>query len=126
MTLVHHELCFGCGRTNLFGLLLDLEERAKGTVSGRCFIKQDHQGPDRGCAHDGLIAAALVEAMALAGGSDARLARFATEVQGQARVGSFVDVEARTGPGGTVVAAATVEGDQVASATGTFKACRTA
>ncbi len=123
MTLVHHELCFGCGRTNLFGLLLDLEEGPKGTVSGRCFIKQDHQGPDRGQAHDGLIAAALVEAMALAGGPDARLARFETEVHGQAGVGSFVDVEARTGQNRTVVAAASVEGDQVASATGTFRAC---
>ncbi len=27
MTLVHHELCFGCGRANLFGLHLDLERQ---------------------------------------------------------------------------------------------------
>ena len=57
--LVHHEFCFGCGRVNLFGLLLEVEETGPGAVAGRCFIKQDHQGPDRGNAHEGVVAAAV-------------------------------------------------------------------
>ena len=48
MPLVHHELCFGCGRTNLCGLLLEVQEKASGSVAGRGFIKQDHQGAERG------------------------------------------------------------------------------
>ena len=72
MPLVHHELCFGCGRTNLFGLLLELERTDEGAVAGRCFIKQDHQGPEPGFAHEGIIATALSEAMALACGQHAR------------------------------------------------------
>jgi hypothetical protein len=46
----------GCGRTSLFGLLLEVEEVAPGAVAGRCFIKQDHQGVDGGRAHDGVLA----------------------------------------------------------------------
>jgi len=42
MPLLRHELCFGCGPTNRFGLLLEVEEVAPGAVAGRCFIKQDH------------------------------------------------------------------------------------
>ena len=68
MALVHHDLCFGCGQTNLFGLLLEVERVDPDRVAGRCFIKQDHQGPDRTAAHQGVIAAALCEAMALACG----------------------------------------------------------
>src|SRR4051812_11893123 len=60
----HHELCFGCGQSNLFGLQIELERRAGGGVEGRFFVKQDHQGPP-GFAHGGVIAAALDEAMAL-------------------------------------------------------------
>lgn len=45
MALVHHDLCFGCGQTNLFGLLLEVERVDERRVTGRCFIKQDHQGP---------------------------------------------------------------------------------
>jgi acyl-coenzyme A thioesterase PaaI-like protein len=70
--LVHHELCFGCGRVNLFGLLLEVEPTGPEAVAGRCFFKQDHQGADRGSAHDGVVAAALGEAMALACGLGAR------------------------------------------------------
>ena len=65
MARVHHEQCFGCGRTNLFGLLLEVEEVAPGAVAGRCFIKQDHQGAEGGRAHDGVVAAALSEAMSV-------------------------------------------------------------
>ena len=59
MALVHHELCFGCGRTNLFGLLLELERSERDAVTGRCFIKQDHQGPVPGRAHPGIVGCAL-------------------------------------------------------------------
>jgi hypothetical protein len=44
MPLVHDELCSGCGRVNLFGLLLDAEPGGAGRLTARCFIKQDHQG----------------------------------------------------------------------------------
>jgi acyl-coenzyme A thioesterase PaaI-like protein len=63
LTVVHHELCFGCGLANLFGLQLELERDGDG-VAGRFFVKQDHQGPP-GFAHGGILATALDEAMAL-------------------------------------------------------------
>jgi hypothetical protein len=94
MALVHHELCFGCGRTNLFGLLLEVEEGSAGAVSGRCFIKQDHQGPVPGTAHDGLIATALLDAIALARGSSAQPASLTVEFLARAPVGAFLDIEA--------------------------------
>ena len=79
--MTHGDLCFGCGQANLFGLQLE---------GGRFFVKQDHQGPDGG-AHLGILAAALLEAMALAGG-DPRTARI--ELTGRAPVGEFVEVDA--------------------------------
>lgn len=87
MPLVHHELCFGCGRANLFGLMLEIEETAAGSVAGRCFIKQDHQGADRGFAHEGVLAAALSEAMAC--GADARAVDLRLALGHRAPVGSF-------------------------------------
>src|SRR4051794_7815661 len=63
VAITHHELCFGCGLANLFGLQLELEP-SDGGVAGRFFVKQDHQGPP-GFAHGGVIATALDEAMAL-------------------------------------------------------------
>jgi hypothetical protein len=95
--LSHHDLCFGCGQANLFGLQLE---------GGRFFVKQDHQGPD-GSAHPGIIATALVESMLLAGGevADVRL-----ELSGPAPVGEFVDIEA-TAAGAT----ARCRGEVVAS-----------
>ena len=42
----HHDLCFGCGLANVFGLHLELERTGGGGLSGRFFVKQDHQGPD--------------------------------------------------------------------------------
>jgi hypothetical protein len=92
--LIHHELCFGCGRTNLFGLHLEAEETARGSVAGRAFIKQDHQGATLGQAHDGIVTAALAEALAFAVGPDARLQMLEIDVVGSARVGEFLDVEA--------------------------------
>ena len=65
----HHDLCFGCGVANLFGLQMELERTGAG-VAGRVFLKQDHQGPG-GTAHAGVVAAALEEAMALAAREEA-------------------------------------------------------
>jgi acyl-coenzyme A thioesterase PaaI-like protein len=110
--LTHHELCFGCGRTNLFGLLLEVEPSSDDTVRGRCFIKQDHQGAERGYAHQGIIAAALSEAIALAAGPDAQTKRLEVQFHGPVPVGAFLDVEADTRR-----ATATSEGALVATAT---------
>jgi acyl-coenzyme A thioesterase PaaI-like protein len=90
--LRHHELCFGCGQANLFGLQLELQRRPDGGVEGRFFVKQDHQGPP-GMAHAGVLAAALEEAIALAAGgwtTDLELTLLAP-----APVGAFVSVTAR-------------------------------
>jgi len=125
MPLVHHELCFACGRTNLFGLLLEVEETGPGAVAGRCFIKQDHQGADRGNAHEGVIATALAEAMALACGLDARTVSLELSFSAGAPVGAFVDVEARVEQrdGSLADASATASINQrvVATARGRFR-----
>jgi acyl-coenzyme A thioesterase PaaI-like protein len=94
--IVHHDLCFGCGQSNPFGLQLELELRPDGGVAGRFFVKQDHQGPP-GFAHGGVLAAALDEAMALllvAQGRDARTTGLDVELLAPAPVGEFVLVEA--------------------------------
>jgi acyl-coenzyme A thioesterase PaaI-like protein len=117
----HHELCFGCGRTNLFGLMLEVELTEPGAVKGRCFIKQDHQGAERGSAHEGVIAAALSEAMALACGIEYRAQRFELELTGRAAVGTFLEVQARAQPSGEAAAEArTADGEPVAVARGSF------
>ena len=125
MPLVHHELCFGCGRANLFGLSLELEEVTAGAVAGRCFLKQDHQGADRGFAHQGVLAAALCEAMALACGLNAHSQTVQIELFARAPVGVFLEVQARAEPatGGSALATAVASSDrlQVASARGTFR-----
>jgi acyl-coenzyme A thioesterase PaaI-like protein len=89
--LSHHELCFGCGLANLFGLHLELERRDDGWVAGRLFVKQDLQGPD-GRSHPGVLAAALLEAMSLAG--DAIPGELELSLLGSAPVGGWVRVEA--------------------------------
>ncbi|MGZ4184213.1 MAG: hypothetical protein ACXVUE_05825 [Solirubrobacteraceae bacterium] len=125
MALVHQDLCFGCGQTNLFGLLLEVEQVDERRVAGRCFIKQDHQGPDRRFAHQGVIAAALCEAMALACGPGARAVALNVELGAHAPVGAFLDVEAVTGEreADTIAATATAtsEGREVAAAQGRFE-----
>ena len=131
MALVHHDLCFGCGQTNLFGLVLEVERVDADRVAGRCFIKQDHQGLDRRSAHQGVIAAALCEAMALAVGPSARALELNVELTAQgAPIGAFLDVEAATdAPEADRMAAtatATSEGRPVATARGTFELERTA
>jgi hypothetical protein len=117
--LVHHELCFGCGRTNLFGLLCELEQTASGLVSGRCFVKQDHQGAEPGLAHEGVIAAALSEAMAFARGPLARALHLDVELIAPAAVGVFLDVEAEA-HGRCARATASAEGTLIARAHGTY------
>jgi len=109
MPLVHHELCFGCGRANLFGLLAELERRADGTVAGRCFIKQDHQGPEPGVAHPGLVACALIEAMVHAGAGPLR--QLNVRFESAAPVGGFLELRASAQE-----ASACVEGRPVATA----------
>ncbi len=97
MGLSHHELCFGCGSANLFGLQMELEEARDGSVAGRFFLKQDHQGPG-GTAHAGVMASALEEAMALAlhmRGVHARARELSVELLHDAPVGTFIAVEAR-------------------------------
>jgi acyl-coenzyme A thioesterase PaaI-like protein len=88
--LAHHDLCFGCGQANLFGLQLELV-RSAGGVEGRFFVKQDHQGPE-GSAHVGVLTAALEEAIALAAGR--RPTRLSVELVAPAPVGAFVRARA--------------------------------
>jgi acyl-coenzyme A thioesterase PaaI-like protein len=92
----HHDLCFGCGLANPFGLQLELETGAGGELSGRFFVKQDHQGPD-GLAHVGVLTAALVEAMSLTVGDAPGLSSLSLEVERReaAPVGAYVHVTAR-------------------------------
>ena len=113
-SLSNHDLCFGCGQANLFGLQLELSQTADG-VEGRFFVKQDHQGPP-GFAHAGVLTAALEEAMALAAGG--RPTRLSIELLAPAPVGVFVRVTASE-----LRAELRGEGDQVlARATGSAPA----
>ena len=125
MALVHHELCFGCGRVNLFGLMLELEPTGPEAVAGRAFLKQDHQGADRGRAHEGVVSAALLDAMALAFGPDARPVSFEISLSEPAPVGVFLDIEARVerrdGPTADATATARFEQRLVAQARGRFR-----
>ena len=125
MTLVHHELCFGCGRTNLFGLMLEVEPTSPGSVAGRCFIKQDHQGARKGASHDGIVAAALSEAMAFACGEDSRATALEVQFVAPAPIGAFLQIEARVeqrdGQSMRAVATASADGGPVATARGTYQ-----
>lgn len=123
--LSHHDLCFGCGQANLFGLQLELERTDEG-VAGRFFVKQDHQGPP-GYAHGGVIATALDEAMALLlhdEGTLALTARLEVDLLAPAPVGSYVEVRAAVeeSAGRRLVLSAAASGDDgpLASARGTF------
>jgi acyl-coenzyme A thioesterase PaaI-like protein len=123
--LSHHDLCFGCGQANLFGLQLELERTEEG-VAGRFFVKQDHQGPP-GYAHGGVIATALDEAMALLlhdEGVHALTARLEVDLLAPAPVGTYVEVSAeveeRSGRRLVLSATAAGEDGEIASAVGTF------
>jgi acyl-coenzyme A thioesterase PaaI-like protein len=124
--LSHHDLCFGCGQANLFGLQLELERVPEGGVAGRFFVKQDHQGP-RGFAHGGVIATALDEAMALLVWDQGGLAltgRLEVDLEAPAPVGTFVSVEAHVeredGRKLQLAATATGERGRLARAQATF------
>jgi len=123
--LQHHELCFGCGQANLFGLQLEFARTDSG-VAGRFFVKQDHQGPP-GYAHGGVLATALDEAMALLLHSDgirALTRGLSVELSAPVPVGTYVEVEAsiveRSGRRLVLSATAGNEGRVVATAVGTF------
>jgi acyl-coenzyme A thioesterase PaaI-like protein len=124
--LRHHDLCFGCGQANLFGLQLEVERSADG-VDGRFFVKQDHQGRP-GYAHGGVIAAALDETMALLlfdRGVFALTGRLEVELTAPAPVGAFVSVRGRLEEEDertlSLSAEATAEdGRRLAAAKGTF------
>ena len=126
--IAHHALCFGCGQANLFGLQLEVDPREDGSVAGRFFVKQDHQGPP-GYAHGGMLATALDEAMALLvhhDGIHALTAGLEVSLLAPVPVGSFVDVTAaidrRDGRRLELTATATGGDDAkvVATARGTF------
>ena len=125
--LLHHDLCFGCGQANLFGLQLELGPSPDGGVDGRFFVKQDHQGPP-GYAHGGVLAAALDEAMALvllAEGTPALTARLEVDLLAPAPVGTFVRVEAELEPSDARTLrlrarARSEDGDELAVARGVF------
>ena len=112
--LHHHDLCFGCGQANLFGLQLELSQAAGG-VEGRFFVKQDHQGPE-GFAHAGVLTAALEEAIALAAGR--RPTRLSVELMAPAPVGAFVHVRADA----SSATASDEQGEVLARATGSSPA----
>ena len=132
MSLTHHELCFGCGNANLFGLQMELEpaDGRPGAVTGRFFLKQDHQGPP-GRAHGGILASALDEAMAIvlhAQGVHALTRRLEVEFRAPAPVGTFLRVEAaierREGQRLWLSASARTVGEEaeaIATARGEFK-----
>ena len=122
----HHDLCFGCGQSNLFGLQLEVERRPEGGVAGRFFVKQDHQGPP-GYAHGGVLATALDEAMALllhGQGKFALTGQLEVKLEAPAPVGAFVEVEADVerieGRRLHLAASAASDGATVATARGTF------
>jgi acyl-coenzyme A thioesterase PaaI-like protein len=110
--LIHHDLCFGCGQANLFGLQLELQRGGDG-VEGRFFVKQDHQGPD-GNAHAGVLAAALDEAMAHAAGGPAT--RLDIQLVAPVPVGTFVSVRARREGDHLVAEATAADGTRFATA----------
>jgi acyl-coenzyme A thioesterase PaaI-like protein len=127
VSIVHHDLCFGCGRANLFGLQIELDPTDDG-VSGRFFVKQDHQGPP-GVAHGGIVAAALDEAMSLAvhaEGVHAWTGRLELDLLGPAPVGTFVRIEARIDRRdrrrleASAIATAAEGGERLAAARATF------
>ncbi len=97
MGLVHHDLCFGCGQANLFGLQMEVEPAEGGGVAGRFFVKQDHGGRP-GLAHPGLVAVALEETMSLAleaEGVKADLESLDLRIESAVPLGTFLAVGAR-------------------------------
>jgi acyl-coenzyme A thioesterase PaaI-like protein len=102
---------------------MELEQTGDGQVHGRGFVKQDHQGPDPGSAHPGVVAAALTEAIAFV--AAAEIESFEIRLVAPVPVGAFIEVEARAerDPDGRpeVTAWAWVEQQEVASARGAYR-----
>jgi acyl-coenzyme A thioesterase PaaI-like protein len=93
--ITHHELCFGCGQANLFGLQLEAEIDGR-ELRGRVFLKQDHQGPP-GVAHGGVVSCVLDEAMALllhGLGERTLTSRLEVDLLAPAPIGTIVSVRA--------------------------------
>ena len=103
---------------------MEIEQTGKGTVRGRGFVKQDHQGAIPGTAHDGIVAAALSEAMSFAAGGDGGAASVEIKLERPVAVGTFLQVEARvTDPAAdevVAIATASVSGQTVATARGAY------
>jgi acyl-coenzyme A thioesterase PaaI-like protein len=124
--ITHHELCFGCGQANLFGLQLEVS-RDGDRVSGRFFAKQDHQGPP-GVVHGGIVTTALDEAMALlVHDSDisALTRRLEVDLLRPAPIGTFLNVTAWFSDELTLEAELEAEGQVLARARGVFVRART-
>jgi acyl-coenzyme A thioesterase PaaI-like protein len=93
----HHDLCFGCGIANVFGMQLEAEAPVGGELRGRFFVKQDLMGPP-GVMHGGLVATALDEVMSLlvfAENPGAPTARLETDLRAPIPLGTFVQASAR-------------------------------
>jgi acyl-coenzyme A thioesterase PaaI-like protein len=121
--LTHHELCFGCGQANLFGLQMEVEPAGEQAVKGRFFVKQDHQGPP-GYAHGGIMATALDEAMSLLAhhvGTYPLTASLSVDLRAPAAVGTFVEVTAEVvaSEGRRLSLSATASSEGAVVATGT-------
>jgi acyl-coenzyme A thioesterase PaaI-like protein len=110
--LAHHDLCWGCGAVNPFGLQLELAPAGEG-LAGRFFVKQDLQGPD-GRSHDGVLAAALQEALGFAAGGP--VSRLTVELRDRASLGTFVGVEAERAGGEARAVARADDGRLLATA----------
>lgn len=120
----HDDLCFGCGNANVFGLQLEAHRGPGRAVGGRFFVKQDHQGPS-GAAHPGVVAAALLDAMALAAEVTAPPESVNVDLHGEPPVGVFVEVSARVERRERGMLAASAEaaldGERMASARAVYR-----
>jgi acyl-coenzyme A thioesterase PaaI-like protein len=93
----HHDLCFGCGIANVFGMHLEAPPPENGELRGRFFVKQDLMGPP-GVMHGGLVATALDEVMSLlvcVELAPAPTARLETDLRAPIPLGTFVEATAR-------------------------------
>jgi acyl-coenzyme A thioesterase PaaI-like protein len=97
MSVKHHDLCFGCGDANLFGLHLEAESSEGDGLAGRFHLRDEHVGRS-GFAHSGVISAVLFEAMALAlhaEGTHAAAEHLEVDIESPVPVDSTVELRAR-------------------------------
>lgn len=64
MAVQHHELCFGCGNSNLFGLHIEADTSGEKGLAAEFVVRDEHTGAS-GYAHTGVLSGALYEVMAL-------------------------------------------------------------